>query len=341
MEPVSTTRAVFSFGPFHIDARDRALRQDGVEVSLTLKAAETLLVLVENAGHAVEKDALLSRAWPDTFVEESTLAQNILTQRRTLGKQPNGEEYIGTVPKRGHRFDASVSINGEALNPALPGAARQETSASPSMSHTLRFGLVILAGLGIIAFVALWFRGRPTPRVAETRARLVVLPFANLSEDPKQEYLSEGLTEELITQIGSLDPEQLAVIARTSAMVYRNTTKSADEIGRELNVDFLLEGSVRRDQDRIRVSTRPIRASDQSSLWTADYDRELRDTLTLESDVSRSIATQIALHLSAEQASRLQATRPVDPQANKLYLKGRHFWNRRTPDTINKAIELL
>lgn len=341
MEPDVTTQTRFCFGPFQIDAKERVLRRDGLELPLTLKAAETLLVLLQNAGHAVEKDAIISRVWPNTFVEESTLAQNILTLRKTLGKQASGLEYIATVPKRGYRFDASVSINGDAPNPALPGAARKEAPVSSSLSQVLRLGLLILAGLGSIALVALWFRGRPTPRVAETRIRLAVLPFANLSEDPKQEYLSEGLTDEMITQIGALDPDRLAVIARTSAMAYRNTSRTAHEIGRELNVDFLLEGSVRGDQDRIRVSTRLIRTSDQSSLWTADYDRDLRDILTLESDLSRSIATQIALHLSAEQASRLQAARPVDAQAYELYLKGRHFWNRRTPDTINKAIELL
>jgi TolB-like protein/DNA-binding winged helix-turn-helix (wHTH) protein/Tfp pilus assembly protein PilF len=325
-----------------MDAADRVLWRDGVELPLTLKAAEILLALLENSGHVVEKNTLLARVWPGTFVEESTLAQNILTLRKTLGRQSDKGEYIRTVPRRGYRFDSPVSINGEAIAVA-PAVAPEKlpVSSSSSMGYRLLIGIATLVVLIVAALVALWFRAKPTSRVAETRMRLAVLPFANLSGDASQDYLSEGLTEEMITQIGSLDPDRLTVIARTSAMAYRNSSRSAHEIGRELKVDFLLEGSVRRGQDRIRVSTQLIRASDESSLWTANYDRELRDILTLEGDVSRSVASQIRLHLSSKQASRLEEARPVDAQAYELYLKGRHFWNRRTPETIDKAIQLL
>ena len=344
MSAPSPARFVYCFGPFRLDAVDRVLWRDGVEIPLTLKATEILLVLLENSGHVVEKNALLARVWPDTFVEESTLAQNILTLRKALGKQPNNAEYIHTVPRRGYRFDATVGMNDEAGVAVLPELQPQpkRTTSRWSLAAWRSLGLAILAGLIIlIAVSAFWLGTKPKLQPAETRMRLAVLPFSNLSGQAGEDYLSEGLTEEMITQIGSLDPDRLAVIARTSAMTYRNTNRSAREIGRELNVDFLLEGSVRRDQDRIRVSTQLIRASDESTLWTANYDRELRDILALEGDVSRSVASQIALHLSSAQASRLADMRPVDAQAYELYLKGRHFWNRRTPETIDKAIDLL
>jgi TolB-like protein/DNA-binding winged helix-turn-helix (wHTH) protein len=317
------------------------LRRDGVELPLTLKAAETLLVLLENAGHVVEKDDLLSRVWPDTFVEESTLAQNILTLRKTLGKQASGEEYIGTVPKRGYRFEAPVDRDGEerhstAVTPIIEKAATNTRWLGGLLAGVAAFAVLVVAG-----FLVLRDRERAQPRPVEARVRLAVLPFTNLGGDPSQEYLSDGLTEELITQLGTLNPERLSVIARTSAMIYRNTSKDAHEIGRELNVDFLLGGSVRREGGRIRVSTQLVRVSDQSNLWAANYDRELQNILSVESDVARSVASQIALRLSPEAAARLEEPRPLDPQAYENYLKARHFWNRRTPETIAKAIDLL
>lgn len=339
MEPDVTTQATFCFGPFQIDARDRVLRRDGVELPLTLKAAETLLVLLENAGHAVEKDAIISRVWASTFVEESTLAQNILTLRKTLGKQANGQEYIVTVPKRGYRFEAPVSVNGEPVSASLP------APRGINQVHALRrpWALLVVAGvaaLTLTGLIALRSRKNP-PALYEQPMRLAVMPFTNLSGDSSQEYLGEGLTEELITQLGSLNPQRLSVIARTSAMRYRNTTKDAREIGSELNVDFLLSGSVRREEDRIRVSAQLVRVSDQSNLWTATYDREFRNILSLENDVARSVASQIALRLTPEGAAHLEEPRSLDPQAYENYLKARHFWNRRTPETIAKAIDLL
>ncbi len=336
-----SARTVYSFGPFRFDAGDRVLRRDGVELPLTLKAAETLLVLLESAGHVVEKDDLLSRVWPDTFVEESTLAQNILTLRKTLGKQSSGEDYIRTVPKRGYRFEAAAESAGEEANaaPATPPVGQATTNA--------KWGRRVLAGVGAFAilagaaFFALRHRERPQPKPAEARVRLAVLPFTNLGGNPAQEYFSDGLTEELITQLGSLNPDRLSVIARTSAMIYRNTSKDAHEIGRELSVDFLLGGSVRREGSRIRVSTQLTRVSDQSNLWAANYDRELRNILVLESDVARSVASQIALRLSPEATARLEEPRSLDPQAYENYLKARHFWSRRTPETLEKAIDLL
>lgn len=336
-----SARIVYSFGPFRFDARDRVLRRDGAELPLTLKAAETLLVLLENAGHVVEKDALLSRVWPDTFVEESTLAQNILTLRKTLGKLSSGEEYIRTVPKRGYRFVATIVKASEEATaaPVAPTIEKRLANA--------RWGRRVIAGVAAFAVLAgAWFfaprhRGQPPPKPIEARVRLAVLPFANLVGDPAQEYLSDGLTEELITQLGSLNPDRLSVIARTSAMRYRNTSKDVHEIGRELNVEYLLGGSVRREGDRIRVSTQLIRVSDQSNLWGANYDRKLSHILALESDVARSVASQIALRLSPEATARLEEPRPLDPQAYENYLKARHFWSRRTPETIEKAIALL
>jgi TolB-like protein/Tfp pilus assembly protein PilF len=177
--------------------------------------------------------------------------------------------------------------------------------------------------------------GAATP----ARLRLAVLPLRNLTGDPAQEYLSDGLTEEMITQLGRLHPERLGVISRTSAMRYKNSQKGADQIGRELAADYLLEGSARSAGSRVRVAVQLIRAADQAQVWAGSYDRELRDILALESEVARAVAAEIRVKLTPQQVNGLQAARPVDPEVYQLYLKGRYWWNRRTEGELQKSLE--
>jgi TolB-like protein/DNA-binding winged helix-turn-helix (wHTH) protein/Tfp pilus assembly protein PilF len=342
---------VYVFGPYQLDPNQRLLFHGSAPVPLTPKALETLIVLVEKRGELVTKEELLTRVWPDTFVEEGTVVRNVSFLRKALGESCDGQEYIETHSKRGYRFVAQVHEIEQAQVPIKKTEIVETDSASaqskedkvPGVRSSLSKSLVALAiaivvfGAGTVVFLR-WRSSVPTP---PGKLMLAVLPFENLSTDRDQDYLGDGLTEELITQLGSLNPERLAVIARTSAIAYRNARTNVHDIGRELKVDLLLEGTVRRDGDRIRVSTQLVRVSDQSTLWTANYDRELRDVLAVESDVARSVASQIALRLSSEQSSRLADARPVDAQAYELYLKGRLFWNRRTPESIDKAIDLL
>ena len=171
------------------------------------------------------------------------------------------------------------------------------------------------------------------------RTSLVVLPLRNLSGDPEQEYFSDGLTEELIGQMARIDPEHLGIIARASAMKYKQSSKGISQIARELGVTYLLEGSVRRDGDRVRISVALIRASDQTSLWTDAYDRDLRDILKLQAEVAESVAKEIALKVSRGEHARLARSGQVDPEAFSVYLRGRYLWNRRTPEAIQKAIQ--
>jgi len=170
---------------------------------------------------------------------------------------------------------------------------------------------------------------------------LAVLPFENLSGDPEQEYFSNGLTEEMITHLGRLDPGRLGVIARTSAMQYKGAHKDARQIGNELHVDYLLEGSVRREGSRVRISAQLIQVSDQSHRWAEDYDRQMSDILAVQSEVAGAIAQEIRLKLTPEEHSRLQNARAVNPEAYEDYLKGRYFWNKRTVEGHRKAIEFF
>jgi TolB-like protein/Tfp pilus assembly protein PilF len=178
----------------------------------------------------------------------------------------------------------------------------------------------------------------PTADATTGRKMLVVLPFENLSGGEKHDYFSEGLTEEMITQLARLSPDQLGVIARTSAMQYKSTNKTVQQIGRELGVSHLLEGSLRREGDRVRITAQLIRVSDETHLWAEGYERSLHDILALQGEVARAIAREIQIKLTLHQQRRLDSAASLDPQAHEAYLKGRHLWNRRTEDGMRKSI---
>jgi len=363
-------RHSYEFGPFRLDATERLLLRNGRPIAITPKAFDTLLVLVENSGHLIEKEELLKQIWPDTFVEEATLARNIFVLRKALGDAQDEPQYIETVPKRGYRFIAPVKeLEGarlgvaEAGSPQPPsgqaGQALSEATAAEGLaisarrSRALRIwigALALAAFLGAMAHFA-WQRYWTRANSPSRKIMLAVLPFENLSADREQEYFSDGLTEEMITQLGRMHPERLGVIARTSAMQYKNTQKRTDQIGRELGVDYILEGSVRlsrpeasggpkgRAGTRVRISAQLIQVSDQTHLWAESYERDLRDILALQTEVARAIANQIRVKLTPQHQARLANLHPVNPEAYELYLKGRHFWNTRSREGLQKAIE--
>ena len=342
----------YEFGPFRLDAPERLLLRDGKPIELTPKAFDTLVALVENSGHLLTKEELLKRVWPDSFVEEATLAKNVFTLRKALGSSHGSDEYIETVPTRGYRFVAEVQEVTEGA-PSLPLqeprvipaatsiASEQNKSFVPGRTGRpvlLTFVALGLAAalivVGVLARQRLW----PAPPTPARRMMLAVLPFSNLSGDPAEDYFADGFSEEMITQLGNLEPARLGVIALTSAMHYKNTPKLPDQIGRELGVDYLLAGSVRRAGDRVRISARLIRARDQTHLWAADFDRGDRDILALQSDVAKAIAGEIDLKLLPGAQAHAQPSRSVDPEAYRLYLQGRYFWNKRSEPAFLKAI---
>jgi TolB-like protein/DNA-binding winged helix-turn-helix (wHTH) protein len=180
-----------------------------------------------------------------------------------------------------------------------------------------------------------WSSKLPTP--SHRKTVLAVLPFENVSHDPEQDFFSDGLTEQMIAQVGKLNRDRLAVIARSSVAKYKGTKLSAKEIGRELNADYLLQGSVQRWSDRVRITVQLIQPQDQTDLWTESYNRELKDVLTMQDAVVQSIASQIHIALTDEQKTRLANPRQERPEAYVAYLKGRYYWNKRTGDSMQKA----
>jgi len=172
-----------------------------------------------------------------------------------------------------------------------------------------------------------------------SRVMLAVLPFENMSGRKSQEYFSDGLTEEMITQLGRMNPDRFGVIARTSAMQYKNSTKTVCEIGRELNVTHILEGSVRRARGRVRIAAQLIQVTDQTHLWAESYERNTGDILTLQNEVSQAIARQIQMKLAPEEQRRFAASGSISPEAHEAYLRGRYLWNQRTLEALRKSIK--
>ncbi len=342
-----TPKHCYRFGPFELDPAERVLLRDARPVPLRPKDLETLLVLVEHSGHIVEKEDLLKKVWPGTFVEEGNLPRHVSTLRHLLGEAPDGKVYIETIPKRGYRFVAPVErIIPTATEPREEPAATAAPSAAAQARARLRMhipisrvgALAVLAVLLIVAYVA-GLRPWPRPQPRPKRIMLAVLPFENLSGDPAQEYVSDGLTEEMISQLGRLNHEQLGVIARTSAMTYKGNKKPIAQIARELGVSYVLEGSLRRSGDRLRITAQLVRVSDQTHLWASDYDQTMSDIVTLQGQVAQAISREIQVLVTPQEQTRLAAARPVNPEAYQAYLKGRFYLNKRSEEGLQKAVE--
>jgi len=337
------TKPVWQFGPYRLDAAERLLQRDGTDVRLPPKTFDLLVALVNSRGRLLEKDELLKQVWPDTFVEESSLAQHVSMLRKALHDGEGGATYIDTVPKRGYRFIAPVSevtrAGSQDATPEVSGSGIEKARGAGLWIALLAGFAVLLVAMFGIAGVRGWRRGRIAPPAG--KVMVVVLPFQNLTGDASQDFFSDGFTEEMITQLGHLDPAHLGVIARTSAMQYRDTKLGVDAIARELGVQYVVEGSVRRSGDRIRISAQLIQARDQTHLWAQNYDREGRDVLDVQGQVASAIAEQIQLKLTPEVASRFARSTPVDLEAYDAYLQGRYFWNRRDRQGLVKAVQYL
>jgi TolB-like protein/DNA-binding winged helix-turn-helix (wHTH) protein/Tfp pilus assembly protein PilF len=221
----------------------------------------------------------------------------------------------------------------------LPGTETARGQVRRRRRTWLFVGLASLAVVSILSLFAFWGSRRTTSllTVSQRKTVLAVLPFDNLSRDPDQEFFSEGLTQDIVAQVGKLNPDRLTVIAHSSVAKYRGSRLSAKEIGKELNADYLVQGTVRRVADRVRVTVELIQAQDQTDIWTESYDREIKDVLAVQDSVVRSIASQIHVALTEEQEKRLAAPRQISPEAYEAYLKGRYYWNKRTGESMQKA----
>jgi TolB-like protein/DNA-binding winged helix-turn-helix (wHTH) protein/Tfp pilus assembly protein PilF len=295
-----------------------------------------LAILLETPGEVVSRERLRDRLWgQNVFLDhEHSLNSAIKKLRAALNDSPDNSRYIETVPRLGYRFIAPV----EELAPIEQEPAAVIASAASAM----RARWVAAAGAALVlaslALAYLAWRRFAGPVASPGRQSLAVLPFANLTGDVSQEYLADGLTEELISQIGRIDPQHAGVIARTSVMRYKQA-QSIDQIGRELAVQYVLEGSVRREADRVRVTADLIRVKDQTHVWSRQYDRDLSSLLTLQGEIAQEIADEIrgALGNGSRPPITAPAKGPASYEAYDLYLRGRYFWNKRTAEGFRQA----
>jgi TolB-like protein/DNA-binding winged helix-turn-helix (wHTH) protein/Tfp pilus assembly protein PilF len=312
------------FGAFEADLVARELRRGGVRVRLQEQPFQVLARLLERPGEVVSREDLRSTLWPgDTFVDfDDGLNAAIRRLRDALGDDADRPRFVETLSRRGYRFVAPVNT------PASPPAQRR-LSARDAL---LLAGA--LAALVMAAFVLAERRPISSP-ATRTPVRLAVLPFANLSGDPEQEYFSDGLTEEMIARLGRLASTGLRVTARTSVMRYKGAAQGASQIGRELGVAYLLEGSVRREAGRVRISARLIDVSEETHLWTETYERDATGVLAIQNEVAERVARSLAMTLLPGSVVRSITT---NPPAYEAYLRGRQAWNRRTPASFEKAL---
>jgi TolB-like protein len=260
--------------------------------------------------------------------------------REALEDSAEQPRFIETFPKRGYRFVAEVARNGRGLEEVSPTSRAQESKNAAEASGTIRWRSAAVAGLLAIMVTVSYFAWRqhsaaPAP---PGRIMMAVLPFQNLTGDPEQEYLTDGLTEETIARLGGLQPERLGVIARTSVMGYKHGDKRLDQIGRELGVQYVLEGSVRRDRNRLRITAQLIQVNDQSHLWAQEFDRSSQDIMALQDDVAAGVSQEIQSRWAIALRNHPVHHQPANPEAYEAYLKGRYSLNRRTEQGLHNAL---
>jgi TolB-like protein/DNA-binding winged helix-turn-helix (wHTH) protein/Flp pilus assembly protein TadD len=315
-----------------------------------------LEMLLEHPGEVVTREELRSRVWPNESFGDFDQALNIAVGklRSALGDSAENPRFIETLPKRGYRFIADVSVVDADARPKRPESAvgdlpgqEGKTEPGPKVHNAglalapkrrLRPALRVIVASALVVsltiILVVLFRSRG---LAPTSVRsLAVLPLENLSADASQNYFADGMTDELITDLAQISA--LRVISRTSVMVYKGARKPLPQIARELNVDAVVEGTVLRAGDQVRITAQLIEASTDRHLWSQSYKGELRDSLALQNTVARAIAEQIRINLTPQEQAALKNVKVVNPQAYESFLKGRYFWNKRTADGLKVAL---
>jgi TolB-like protein/DNA-binding winged helix-turn-helix (wHTH) protein/Tfp pilus assembly protein PilF len=338
----------YEFENFVLDKRAHSLSRGSEEIPLTPKEFQTLLLLVESAGTAVAKETLLRAVWSDTFVSDSSLTRNISILRKHLG-----EAAIHTVPKFGYRFAYPVT----ALSPHSPSANQSVNSINISLDKSaplpnltaksyLRhkyWMAATLSVLGVTLFAAHFTKARPLPQLPAplpTPTRLAVLPFRNLSAEPNTDYLANGLAEDLITTLGQLDTDRVRVLAASSSRFYAGTAEPAAQIARELNAQYLIDGTVQTHDQQLSLTVHLIDGHDQAMLWSGKFTRPVLQLQQVQTDIAESIAREIQIKLlpTANPAGAYAGESP-DPLAHEAYLHGRFALEQKNVPAFRRALE--
>lgn len=335
MESLDPSPRTIRFGVFEIDRQTGELRKAGVKLKLQDQPFQVLMALLDKPGRVVTRQELRKKLWgSDTFVDfEHSLGTAINKIREALGDSADNPRFIETLPRRGYRFLGTVE-SAEQAN-ALPAPRLRPTRMKIPGTMTASLALALIGAL----LIGLNFDNLRTRIFAKTRSleihSIAVLPLENLSKDPEQDYFSAGITDALTTDLAQIG--SLRVISRTSAVYFKGAKETLPEVGRQLNVDAVVEGTVARSENRVRITAQLIEAASDRHLWAKSYERDSRDVLALQDEVARDIAEEIKIKLTAKERTRLTNARPIDPEAQEAYLRGRFLWNQRTEDQLHKA----
>jgi DNA-binding winged helix-turn-helix (wHTH) protein/TolB-like protein/Tfp pilus assembly protein PilF len=346
----------YEFGRFRINTGDRVLLRDQEIVQLTPKVFDILVALVESSGQVISKDSLMKKVWPDSFVEEGNLTQNISLLRKALGEGQNGHQFIETVARRGYRFVAPVlesrdggpdstrdnaTASAAVVEPATePTSEGEPVSASQAVAVQYVIGglkrhrrvslaallALVLAAAGIVYFTR---GGKAVDGSSSVIESIAVLPFVNEASDTDAEYFSDEITESLVNNLSQLP--KLRVVPRSVVLNYKGHETDPRKIARELNVRAVLTGRVHRRGDTLSIQVDLIDATNVAQMWGQHYDRRVSDILLVQEDISRDIFENLRLKLSVEEQKQLEAF--------SLYLKGRNSWNKRTEDGLLQGID--
>ncbi|HVO60991.1 MAG TPA: winged helix-turn-helix domain-containing protein [Terriglobales bacterium] len=327
--PVSApSRARVSFSGFELDLASRELHAGGRTVALPPKVFEILRTLVERPGEVVTRDELRTRLWSaNTFVEfDDSLNHTINRLRQILGDSSDDPQFIETLPRYGYRFIPAVET--------MPELGRRHVFPSPAI-----VGVALLAVAAVLlAFYFSRWRNRLSNHAVEAPIQsLAVLPLSNLSGDPRQDYFADGMTDALITALAKV--RTVKVISRTSVMRFKDVKKPLPEVAQALGVNGILEGSVQRSGDRVRITVQLVRAPGDTHLWAESYERNTRDLLTLQGEIAQAVAREIRATLTPEESTHLSRSRPVNPEAYEAYLKGQSHWYRLSREHLDTALE--
>ncbi len=335
-----TPDVVYEFGGFRLDPGEHLLLCDGKPVLLSAKAFEVLLVLVRNSGRLVTKNELMREVWPDTFVEEGNLTQNISILRKSLGGTQDGESYIQTVPKVGYRFAVQVRecCAPEAGRSVQDGAKTAEDDSAPAdrgWIGTIASRSGVALALAVAALASFYFvtNGKPSPIDS-----LAVLHFTVVGEMADTEYLADGIAESIIGNLAHLPDLKVASFASVSRYKGR-PADDAQVVGKQLGVRAVLSTRIIQWGDDLSISTELVDTKDDRRMWAQQYKRKLSDIIGLQEEVAKDISEQLQQQLTTDDQRRLSTHHTDSAEAYRLYLQGRYFWNKRTADGQRKAIE--
>ena len=335
-------------GGFELDLKSGELRSleapTDKAILLREQVLQVLQLLVERDGEIVTREEIKSKLWAnDTVVDfDHSINATIKNLRRALGDSADDPRYIETLARRGYRLMVPIEypesvpeIAEEKDQEPREHSAGKMSEKATRVQRRLRsaWWKIALLGIFVVILVAVGYiswRTRAKGRTTSGKIRLAVLPFENFTGDPSKEYLADGLTEETISQLGRLNPEQLGVIARTSVMAYKHKDVHLDQVGRDLSVQYVLEDSLHESGDHLRLTAQLIQVKDLTHLWSQDYDYSAKDVLSIEDDVAKSVARQIQLRLTSQQQAELAQSHSVNPEAFDAYLQGYYFFERRS-----------